>query len=229
VAAQLHRSRTTEPPAVRHDPLRGMLLLTSSSANAKQKTLFAPAQALHCAIERSAVCLYSKEEYMNATFANTKAVTEFASSISRAKRIAARIIVTAMALVALTALPHVAEAQSAATGKFTLAAPAKLGTVWLPTGDYTYKVQWTSSLPLLAVSKTDSTVNEFVFPAAIKQINKPADNKLTLAVANGETYISSITLSELGLKLVYAEPKTFVAKHYAVPGAALASNVQPAK
>jgi hypothetical protein len=72
-------------------------------------------------------------------------------------------------------------------------------------------------------------VNEFVFPAAIKQINKPADNKLTLAVANGETYISSITLSELGLKLVYAEPKTFVAKHYAVPGAALASNVQPAK
>jgi len=205
---------------VRPDPLRGMLLLTSSSA--KHKTLFVPMPA-------RIVCLYSKEEYMNATFANTKATLVTALKMSRVRKISSRIVITLMALVALTALPHVAAAQSAATGKFTLAAPAKLGTVWLPAGDYKYSVHWTSSLPLLSVSNADSTVNEFVFPSAIHTLAKPTDNKLTLGVANGETYISSITLSELGMKLEYAEPKTFVAKHYAVPGAATASNVQPAK
>ncbi len=166
---------------------------------------------------------------MNATFANTKAVSEVGTKSSRVKKFASRIAITFMALVALTALPHVAVAQSAATGKFTLAAPAKLGTVWLPAGDYKYSVQWTSSLPLLSVSNADSSVSEFVFPSAIHTLAKPADNKLTLGVANGETYISSITLSEIGMKLEYAEPKTFVARHYAVPGAATASNVQPAK
>jgi hypothetical protein len=166
---------------------------------------------------------------MNATFANTKTASAIETNAVRVKKFAARILITLMALVALTAVPHATEAQSAATGKFSLAAPAKLGTVWLPTGDYSYKVQWTSSLPLLTVANSDNTVTEFVFPSAIKQLTRPADNKLTLAVANGETYISSITLNELGLKLVYAEPKTFVAKHYAVPGAALASDVQPAK
>jgi len=166
---------------------------------------------------------------MNATFANTKIVSESAVKVSRVKRIASRVAITLMALVALTVLPHIAAAQSAATGKFTLAAPAKLGTVWLPAGDYKYSVSWTSSLPLLSVSNSDSTVNEFVFPSAIHTLAKPTDNKLTLGVANGETYISSITLSEIGMKLEYAEPKIVVAKHYAVPGAATASNVQPAK
>ena len=172
---------------------------------------------------------------MNATFANTKPAievskgSEVAARSARVKKFAARIAVTLMALIALTAIPHTTEAQSAATGKFTLAAPAKLGTVWLPAGDYKYSVSWTSSLPLLSVAKSDSTVNEFIFPAAIKQISKPADDKVTLSVANGETYISSITLNELGLKLLYHEPKTFVAKQYAAPGTALASDVQPAK
>jgi hypothetical protein len=173
---------------------------------------------------------------MNATFANTKPaievskISEVATQTARVKKCASRIAITLLALLALTAIPHVAEAQSsAATGKFTLASPAKLGTVWLPAGDYKYSVSWTSSLPLLSVSNTNSTVSEFIFPASIKQLAKPADDKLTLAVANGETYISSITLSELGLKLLYNEPKTFVAKHYAAPGTALASDVQPAK
>jgi hypothetical protein len=166
---------------------------------------------------------------MKVTFANTKPASEIGSNSRGMKKFAARIAITLLALVALTALPHVAEAQAAATGKFTLAAPAKLGTVMLPAGDYKYSVQWTSSLPLLTVANTQNTVSEFVFPAAIKQLAKPADDKLTLAVANGETYISSITLNEIGLKLLYSEPKTFVAKKYAVPGSALASNVQPAK
>jgi hypothetical protein len=166
---------------------------------------------------------------MNVTFANTKSVSEVAAQTARVKKFASRVAITLMALLALTVIPRVAEAQSAATGKFTLASPAKLGTVWLPAGDYKYSVSWTSSLPLLSVSNTNSTVSEFIFPASIKQLAKPADDKLTLAVANGETYISSITLSELGLKLLYNEPKTLVAKHYAAPGTALASDVQPAK
>jgi hypothetical protein len=166
---------------------------------------------------------------MNATFANTKSISGVATQTARVKRFAARVALTLVALISLTAIPHAAEAQSAATGKFTLASPAKLGTVWLPAGDYKYSVSWTSSLPLLSVSNTESTVSEFIFPTAIKRLAKPADDKLTLAVANGETYISSITLSELGLKLLYNEPKTFVAKHYAAPGTALASDVQPAK
>jgi|SRR5580704_9104583 hypothetical protein len=166
---------------------------------------------------------------MNVTFANTKSVSEVAAQTARVKKFASRVAITLMALLALTVIPRVAEAQSAATGKFTLASPAKLGTVWLPAGDYKYTVSWTSSLPLLSVSNTNSTVSEFIFPASIKQLAKPADDKLTLAVANGETYISSITLSELGLKLLYNEPKTLVAKHYAAPGTALASDVQPAK
>jgi hypothetical protein len=166
---------------------------------------------------------------MNVTFANTKSVSEVAAQTARVKKFASRVSITLMALLALTVIPRVAEAQSAATGKFTLASPAKLGTVWLPAGDYKYTVSWTSSLPLLSVSNTNSTVSEFIFPASIKQLAKPADDKLTLAVANGETYISSITLSELGLKLLYNEPKTLVAKHYAAPGTALASDVQPAK
>ena len=166
---------------------------------------------------------------MNARFANTKSISGVATQTARVKRFAARVALTLVALISLTAIPHAAEAQSAATGKFTLASPAKLGTVWLPAGDYKYSVSWTSSLPLLSVSNTESTVSEFIFPTAIKQLAKPADDKLTLAVANGETYISSITLSELGLKLLYNEPKTFVAKHYTAPGTALASDVQPAK
>jgi len=165
---------------------------------------------------------------MNATLANTKSVLE-GKSASRVKKFASRIAVAALALLSLTVVPHSTEAQAAASGAFTLAAPAKLGTVTLPAGEYKYKVQWTGSLPLLTVSAVDGGVSEFIFAKAVKELSTPVPDKLTLSVANGETYISSLAISELGLKLYYGEPKTIVAKKYAVPGTALASNVQPAK
>ncbi len=88
-------------------------------------------------------------------------------------------------------------------------------------------MKWTSSLPLLSVTSAGNEVNQFIFPTAVKQIEAPVSDKLTLAVANGETYISSLSIGELGLQMFYGAPKTLVAKHYVTPGSALASNVQP--
>ena len=60
-------------------------------------------------------------------------------------------------------------------------------------------------------------MSEFIFAEAVKELPTHEADKLTLKVANGETYISSLALSELGLKLYYGEPKTIVAKTFAVP------------
>ena len=69
---------------------------------------------------------------MNATFANTKSAVEVKSSSeskpsSRVRKFASRIAVAALALLSLTVVPYATEAQAAASGAFTLAAPAKLG------------------------------------------------------------------------------------------------------
>jgi hypothetical protein len=166
---------------------------------------------------------------MNSTLASTKSVSEVRTKLASAKKLASRLAVAAMALVAMTVVPHITQGQIAASGTFKLAAPAKLGTVALPAGDYKYTVKWTSSLPLLAVTSANNEVSQFIFPSAVKEVPAPVSGKITLAVANGETYVSSLSVSELGLQMFYGAPKTLVAKRYAAPGTALASNVQPAK
>jgi hypothetical protein len=164
---------------------------------------------------------------MKPNVANTKSVSEVA--IARKKRIASRLAVAVMALVAMSAVPHSTEAQAAASGSFTLSAPAKLGTIALPAGEYSYTVRMTSSLPLLQIASADHSVAGFIFPEAVKEQVKPSSDKLTLAVAHGETYVRSLSIREMGLTMYYGEPKTLVAKKFAAPNVALATNVQPAK
>ena len=118
---------------------------------------------------------------MNATFANTKPALEVSERIRSCSPVGAREEIRG-AHRGYVDGAHRADRNSAHGGSAVgrdrevhSGPPAKLGTVWLPAGDYKYSVSWTSSLPLLSVAKSDSTVNEFIFPAAIKQISEPAD------------------------------------------------------
>jgi hypothetical protein len=194
------------------------LLLTSSSAKTKN---FIKAVWM-CA---AATVVFLRRKTMKATFAKT--------GVRAAKSIAARLVVSVMAIVALTALPKPAQAQTAqaaAVGTFTLVSPAKLGDVPLPAGAYKYTLRWTSAAPLLEVTSVRGDVNAFIFPSAVHETNGAVADALTLAPsATGGMYVHSISIAGLNRTLVYDEPRIVAAKHYVMPGVATAVNVQPAK
>jgi len=144
--------------------------------------------------------------------------TRFAKSLLQ-------IVVLLMALVAMTASPESVQAQSAAYGKFTLATTTRIGAVELPAGEYKYDVTITSSLPLLNVRSLTTTAGTYIFPTAIVSLKDSAPDKLTLKEANGELYVSSLAVKELGVELIYAAPKTKAESAKLVP----AKYVQAAK
>ncbi len=119
-----------------------------------------------------------------------------------------QIAVLLMALVAMTASPETVQAQAAASGRFTLATTTRIGSAELPAGEYKYDVTITSSLPLLNVRSVSSTAGTYIFPTAIATLNSAEPAKLTLKESNGEMYVSSLAVKELGMELIYAAPKT---------------------
>jgi hypothetical protein len=204
--------------AVRHDPPRGI----SSADLVVRKN-----QKLHRGrLEmRGGQCVFLRRNTMKATFAKT--------GVRAAKRIAARAVVTVMAITALTMLPKPTEAQAsqaAAVGTFTLPGPARLGDVPLPAGAYKYTLRWTSAVPLLEVSAVRGDLSAFIFPSAVHEDNGTVADALTLAPAmTGGMYVHSISIAGLKRTLIYDEPRVMIAKRYVMPGTATAQNVQPAK
>src|ERR1700743_2142116 len=150
--------------------------------------------------------VFLRRKTMKATFAKT--------GVRAARWIAARVLVSAMAIVALTALPKPTEAQAAkaaAVGEFTLATPAKLGDVPLPAGTYKYSLRWTSAVPLLEVTSVRGDVNAFIFPSALHEDNGLVADALTLAPSvTGGMYVRSISVAGLKRTLTYDEPRVHV-------------------
>ena len=123
--------------------------------------------------------------------------SNFASRVSRF------LVVTLMAIVFA---PQFAHADSSARGKFTLASPARWGLIVLPAGTYSYEIDSHGPASFILVSDLSGRSLGFVVPQSASMKPDTDLTSLQLKSENAETYVSSMTVGDLGLEFYFTPP-----------------------
>ena len=136
-----------------------------------------------------------------------------------------------LALLALTmgvALTTSAQAQS--TGTFTLPVAAHWGMALLPAGDYSYSVQYSGASTLVQVRGEKGFAGALILASSLSSPASAATrDQIVLEKEAGATYVSSLSISQLGVVLYYDAPKAATAMARAQDGARTMAAVQPAQ
>lgn len=114
------------------------------------------------------------------------------------------------ALLAVTTLnfaPALAMAEEPIHGKFTLTHDVLWGNAKVPAGDYEFSYHMNGVSPLLTLSKISGThAGYMVLVPSTEEINTPTANLLVLESTPGGSYVSTMSLSEFGIKLRFSVP-----------------------
>jgi hypothetical protein len=114
-----------------------------------------------------------------------------------------RISVLLLSLISSFTFPSNAGAQPVMAGRFTLASPAKWGSVMLPAGEYTFAVEDSVSPPPVTIFTADGTGKGIVIPAFVSEIKRDDTGKMTLEVKDGEVVVTALYVERLGIVLHY--------------------------
>jgi hypothetical protein len=113
-----------------------------------------------------------------------------------------------LASLVLTSFPCTAQSLgSGRIGTFTLTGETHWGKATLPAGEYTFKVESSSSFPLVIVRSVSGTTAAMVFPETQSMPDSTAHAGLVLDKKDGETYVKSLYVKEIGLVFQYGAPK----------------------
>ena len=114
-----------------------------------------------------------------------------------------RISVLLLSLISSFTFPSNAGAQPVMAGRFTLASPAKWGSVMLPAGEYTFAVEDSVSPPPVTIFTADGTGKGIVIPAFVSEIKRDDTGKMTLEVRDGQAVVTALYVERLGIVLHY--------------------------
>ena len=121
-------------------------------------------------------------------------------------------------------------AQAQSMGTFTLPVAAHWGKAYLPAGDYSYSVQFAGASTLVQIRGEKGLPGALILASSLSApalVNSP--NRLTLEKKAGETYVSSLSVSEMGVVLYYEMPKAAAVVARAQDDTRTMAAVQPAK
>jgi hypothetical protein len=108
-----------------------------------------------------------------------------------------------LAALVMTSFPCAAQSYSPAkAGSFTLTTETHWGLAVLPAGDYTFKVD-TSSFPMVVVQSVYGTTAALIFPESQSMPDQSAKSGLAIETKDGETYVKSLYVADVGLVFNY--------------------------
>jgi hypothetical protein len=113
-----------------------------------------------------------------------------------------------LAALVLTSFP--CTAQSSGSGRpetFTLTSETHWGLAVLPAGEYTFKIDTTSAFPLVIVRSVSGKAAALVYPESQSVPDRTAAPGLVLEKKDGEMYVKSLYVEEVGLVFQYATHK----------------------
>lgn len=112
--------------------------------------------------------------------------------------------VVAIAAIGGSAIP--AQAQAAA-GRFTLAHKVRWGRASLPAGDYTFSLESQTWPARITVRQLGGSTAAMILPTLISANTQTGTSLLVLHDEGGESVVSALRLTSLGLALQFASPK----------------------
>jgi hypothetical protein len=115
-----------------------------------------------------------------------------------------KVLVLAVGAMGASAIP--AHAQAAA-GRFTLAHKVRWGRVSLPAGDYTFSLESQTWPARITVRQLGGSTAAMILPTLISANTLTGASLLVLHDEGGESVVSALRLSSLGLALEFASPK----------------------
>lgn len=110
------------------------------------------------------------------------------------------------AVLAALLVPQIARADSSARGKFTLASPARWGRLNLPAGTYVYEIGSGDSASFIFVYDLSGRSLGVVMPISTSSTSGADVTRLQVNFENGEGYISSMIVGEMGLEFHFGVP-----------------------
>jgi hypothetical protein len=112
-----------------------------------------------------------------------------------------------LAFTALALSTALAAAQSSLHGTFDLPMEAHWEKAVLPAGEYSYSVEILTATPLVTVRSADGKWAAMFLSRSLSQTPECNSQDLTLTSRDGEMFVSSFRLGEMGIALNYAVPK----------------------
>ena len=121
------------------------------------------------------------------------------------KNISRIVAITVLALVTFFAIPNRVQAQPAFKGEFTLTSDVIWNGTELPAGQYDFTLNSTAMPAKILLHGPNGYM--FVLTSAVSGKQQGETSSLTVERRNGERYISSLYLADLGIDLRYRAPK----------------------
>ena len=121
------------------------------------------------------------------------------------KQITHFVAIAVLGLVTFFAIPNRVHAAPAFKGQFTLTSDVVWNGTELPAGNYDFTLDSTSMPAKILLHGPNGYM--FVLTSAMSGKEQGATSSLTVERRNGERYISSLYLADLGIDLRYRAPK----------------------
>jgi hypothetical protein len=120
-----------------------------------------------------------------------------------------KVLILAAGVLGASAVP--AQAQAAATGTFTLTHETRWGGAVLPPEDYAFSLASQNWPAQVIVRQASGPKVAIVLPQTVSEEKLTGMSQLVLQhKADGETFVSALSLGDLGVALHYASPKAAV-------------------
>src|SRR5258708_9410087 len=92
-------------------------------------------------------------------------------------------------------------------GKFKLTTETRWGKLLLAPGDYEFTISDTASMSVVTVHSQDSGWSGMILPEGISDPASPEEASLHLGQSAEGSYVQSLALGDLGMKLEFGAPK----------------------
>lgn len=115
------------------------------------------------------------------------------------------VAIAVLALVTFFAIPNRVHAAPAFKGQFTLTSDAVWNGTELPAGNYDFRLDSTAMPAKILLHGPNGYI--FVITSAMSGKDQGSTSSLTVEHRNGQCYISSLYLADLGIDLRYRAPK----------------------